>query len=48
MSNIHAREPFRHHSVFAEIVQGQIAGFGVDSYLMALRTVVNHAQAKAA
>ncbi len=48
MSNIHAREPFRHHSVFAEIVQGQIAGFGVDSYLMALRTAVNHARAKAA
>lgn len=48
MSNIHAREPFRHHSVFAEIVQGQIAGFGVDSYLMALRATVNHARAKAA
>ena len=48
MSNIHAREPFRHHSVFAEIVQGQIAGFGVDSYLMALRTAVSHACARAA
>lgn len=45
MSNIHAREPFRHHSVFADIVQGQIAGFGVDSYLLALRTAVNHARA---
>lgn len=43
MSNIHARETFRHHSVFAEIVQGQIAGFGVDSYLLALRTAVRHA-----
>lgn len=43
MSNIHAREPFRHHSVFAEIVQGQISGFGVDSYLIALRTAINHA-----
>lgn len=41
MSNIHARETFRHHSVFAEIVQGQIAGFGVDSYLLALRTAVS-------
>lgn len=48
MSNIHAREPFRHHSVFAEIVQGQIAGFGVDSYLIALRATVSHARAKAA
>lgn len=44
MSNIHAREAFRHRSVFAEIVQGQIAGFGVDSYLLALRTAVGHAQ----
>lgn len=43
MSNIHARETFRHHSVFAEIVQGQIAGFGVDSYLLGLRTAVRHA-----
>jgi 3-dehydroquinate dehydratase-2 len=48
MSNIHAREPFRHHSVFAEIVQGQIAGFGVDSYLIALRTAVGHALARRA
>lgn len=46
MSNIHAREEFRHHSVFAEIVQGQIAGFGVDSYLLGLRTAVSHALAR--
>jgi len=46
MSNIHAREPFRHTSVFADIVQGQIAGFGVDSYLLALRTAVHHARAR--
>ena len=45
MSNIHAREEFRHHSVFAEIVKGQISGFGFDSYQIALRTAVTHAQA---
>jgi 3-dehydroquinate dehydratase II len=47
MSNIHAREEFRHQSVIAGIAKGQIAGFGVDSYLLALRAAVSDIAAKA-
>ena len=46
MSNVHAREPFRHHSVIADIARGQIAGLGVDSYLMGLRSAIEHAGKK--
>lgn len=40
ISNIHAREPFRHTSVIAPVALGQIAGLGWRGYLAALETLV--------
>jgi 3-dehydroquinate dehydratase II len=42
LSNTHAREPFRHHSVIAPVCVGVVAGFGRDSYAVALDGLIRH------
>lgn len=42
LSNVHAREPFRHVSTIAPVVLGQIAGFGATSYILAIDALHRH------
>lgn len=41
LSNVHAREPFRHHSYFSDLAVGVICGLGHEGYLLALEYLLN-------
>lgn len=42
LSNVHAREPFRHHSYLSDLAVGVICGLGANGYTFALQAAVNH------
>lgn len=44
LSNVHAREAFRHHSYFSDVAQGVICGLGAMGYHAALNAAVNRSQ----
>ncbi len=46
LTNIYAREPFRHHSYIAGVALGQISGFGPRGYLLAMHGVLEHLRAR--
>ena len=42
LTNVHAREPFRHHSYFSDIALGTITGLGAVGYELAMRAAAHH------
>jgi 3-dehydroquinate dehydratase-2 len=46
LSNVHARESFRHHSYFSDVAQGVICGLGALGYELALRAAIEHLRQK--
>ena len=47
LSNVHRREPFRHHSYFSDLAEGVIVGLGAQGYSLALRFALARAPARA-
>jgi 3-dehydroquinate dehydratase-2 len=47
ISNVHRREPFRHHSYFSDLAEGVIVGLGAQGYALALKFALSRAPARA-
>jgi len=47
ISNVHAREPFRHHSYLSSVAAGIVVGFGIDGYALAIEAMVRRTAALA-
>jgi 3-dehydroquinate dehydratase II len=46
LSNVHRREPFRHHSYFSDLAEGVIVGLGAQGYYLALKFALSRAPAR--
>ena len=46
LSNVHRREPFRHHSYFSDLAEGVIVGLGAQGYSLALKFALSRAPAR--